>query len=145
MSTHHAAAIARVPEARLVAVCDVAEAKARALAERYGSDIETDYRRLLGRPDVDVFEIATPSGAHAEIGIATAEAGKHVIVAKLIDVTLAKVDHLLVEACRRNRVKLGATHQFRSYAVYQRLKAAIDRGEPGRLFLGNAFVKWHRS
>ncbi|MBI2940960.1 MAG: Gfo/Idh/MocA family oxidoreductase [Chloroflexi bacterium] len=140
----HAAAIAQLPEARLVAVCDVVEGKARALADRFGGEVETDYRRLLARPDVDVCEIVTPSGTHAELGIAAAEAGKHVIVTKPIDVSLARIDRL-IETCRRHRVKLGAIHQFRSYTVYRRLKAAIDRGELGHLLLGNAFVKWYRA
>jgi predicted dehydrogenase len=90
-----------------------------------------------------VVEVVSWSGVHAEHGIAAAEAGKHVIVTKPIDTRLERID-ALIAACRQNGVTLGATHQFRGYPSYRRLKAAIDEGRLGRLFLGNGFLKWWR-
>jgi len=140
----HADAIGRIPNARLVAVCDIVEAKARAFAQKYGAEPYLNYRDLLARDDIHAVNVVTWSGTHADIGMDAARAGKHVIITKPMDISLEKIDRLIA-ACRESNVKLGATHQFRSYGCYRRLKRAIDDGRLGRLFLGNAFVKWWRA
>jgi len=140
----HCRAIRELPNARLVAVCDIEADKARALGERFEAEPMTGAGELLRRDDIDVVNIVTWSGTHAEIGMEAARAGKHVIVTKPIDVRLSQIDRL-IETCRAAGVKLGATHQFRSYGAYRRLKQAIDEGRLGRLWLGNGFLKWWRS
>lgn len=140
----HCRAIQALPKARLVAVCDIEAEKARALAARFGAEPMTQVAELLKRDDIDVVNVLTWSGTHAEIGMEAARAGKHVIVTKPIDVRLSQIDRL-IQTCREAGVKLGATHQFRSYRSYRRLKQAIDEGRLGRLFLGNGFLKWWRS
>jgi len=143
ISPVHAEAIRSLPNADLKMVCDLDEGKAMALAGRFGCDWTTEYPTLLERGDVDVVNVLTWSGTHADIGIDVARAGKHVIVTKPIDVKVEKID-ALIRVCRRHGVKLGATHQFRSYTIYRDLKDAIDSGHFGQLILGNAFVKWWR-
>ena len=144
ISDTHCEAITRLPNARLVAVMDKVEEAAKAKAEKWNCEWYTDLDALLGRDDIDVVNVVVPSGLHAEIGIKAAEAGKHVICTKPIDITLEKIDELIL-ACRRNGVKLGATHQFRSYPVYKRIKQAIEDGRLGKLLYANAFVPWYRS
>ena len=143
ISPVHAEAIRSLPNAELKAVCDLDEGKALALAGRFNCDHTTEYPALLERDDIDVVNVTTWSGTHADIGIDAARAGKHVIVTKPIDMKLEKIN-ALIRVCREQKVKLGATHQFRSYTVYKELKDAIDNGHFGRLILGNAFVKWWR-
>src|SRR5699024_9122554 len=59
------------------------EGRAREAAHRLGwADVETDWRRVLERDDVDVVDICTPGNTHAEIAVAALEAGKHVLVEK---------------------------------------------------------------
>lgn len=141
----HCRAIQAIPNARLVSVCDIDEPKARSLALRFGMRHScADPRELLERDDVDVVHVLTWSGNHAELGMQAARAGKHVVCTKPVDVTLEQIDRL-IQTCRLNEVKLGVTYQFRGYESYRRLKAAIDNGRLGRLFLGNAFLKWYRS
>jgi len=140
----HCKAIRALPNARLAACCDLERPKAEKLAAEFEiPQVCTDYRELIRRDDVDVVEVVTWSGVHAEQGIAAAEAGKHVIVTKPMDTRLERID-ALIEACRANGVKLGATHQFRSYPSYRRLKNAIDEGRLGRLWMGNGLLKWWR-
>lgn len=139
----HADAIQSLPNASLRAVCDLEEAKALALANRYQCDWMVEYPSLLERDDIDVVNVLTWSGTHADIASDAARAGKHVIVTKPIDIRLDRID-ALIRTCREHGVKLAATHQFRSYSVYRELKEAIDNGHFGRLILGNAFVKWWR-
>lgn len=140
----HAKSITASKKAHLAVVCDIDESKARKLAGEYDTEWCTDYHPLLSRSDIDVFEVVTYSGTHADIGIEAANAGKHVIVTKPMDVTLEKID-ALIEACRRNGVKLGATHQFRSYASYRAARQAVESGQLGRLVCCNAYVPWYRS
>src|SRR5277367_2581712 len=61
----------------LKAVCARSADKAKAFADQWGYEsVETDWRRLLDRKDIDVVDIATPNNTHAEIAIAAAQAGK---------------------------------------------------------------------
>ena len=74
----HAAAIADIPNAHLVGVCDMAEAACRSLAETVGGIFwTTDIRELVSRGDVDIVSICTPSGTHADLAVIAAQAGKH--------------------------------------------------------------------
>ena len=103
----HAEALAELPEvAELVAVVDRDPAKARALADRYGvASPPTDLDAVLRRDDVDAVTICTPSGVHADGAVAALDAGKHVVVEKPIDITLAAADrdHRRGEALREDR------------------------------------------
>src|SRR6202000_2354937 len=84
----HAAAIAMVPGARLVAVTDVDPDRAEALTGRHGAGVAADLDALVARDDVDVVAVCVPSGMHAEVGVRAAAAGKHLVVEKPIDVRL---------------------------------------------------------
>ena len=144
ISDTHLDAIKELPNARIIAVCDTREEAAKAKAEQYGCDYYTDLAEMLKDDSIDVCNIVVPSGLHAQLGIQCAEAGKHVICTKPIDITLEKID-ALIEACDRNGVKCGATHQLRGYAVYKRVKEAAESGRLGKLLYGNAMVPWYRS
>ncbi len=140
----HARSIDELPDAKLVAVCDILPEKARRLAEFYPSDVYTDYCEMVRRDDIDVVVVLTPSGLHAEVGIAAAEAGKHVIVEKPMDVTLAKAD-ALIAACQRAGVKLTSISQHRFDPPVVALKQAIADGHLGQLNFGGSHTKWYRS
>ncbi len=140
----HADAIGRLDNARLVAVCDKVEAAAKLRAQEYDCEYTTDYDDLLAREDIDVVNTLVPSGLHARLGTQAADAGKHVICTKPIDISLEAIDSLIA-AGERNNVRIGATHQFRGFPVYERIKQAVVGGKFGELLYGNAFVPWYRS
>ncbi len=140
----HAQAITAQPDARLVAVCDVIPAAAEKLAGEYGAAAMTDLDAMLARDDIQVVSICVPSGLHAEIGIKAAQAGKHVICEKPIDITLDAADRLIA-ACDTAGVKLQVISQHRFGAGMQRLKTAIDDGALGTLVMGNASIFWYRA
>jgi UDP-N-acetyl-2-amino-2-deoxyglucuronate dehydrogenase len=137
-------AIAQLANARLVAVSDVVAERAGALAAKHGADWHPKYEQLLRRDDVAIACVLTWSGMHADVGIAAARSGKHVITTKPIDVTLPKIDRL-IGACREQGVKLAAIHQMRSFASFVRVKRAIDEGRLGRIHFGNVSIPWCRS
>lgn len=139
----HAEAISRLDNAQLVAVCDLNEEAGRAFAEQWGCDYYRDLSEMVQREDIFACNILVPSGLHAKLGKVCAEAGKHVICTKPIDVTLEAIDDLIATA-EAHGVKVAATHQARSYPVYKRVKQAIEEGRLGRMLYGNAFVPWWR-
>jgi len=87
--------------------------------------------------------IGSPSGLHAEQGIAAAKHRLHVLIEKPIDVTTARADALIEEAARAG-VTLGVIFQDRLKPDVQRLKALVDAGRIGTPILANARVKWYR-
>jgi UDP-N-acetyl-2-amino-2-deoxyglucuronate dehydrogenase len=88
--------------------------------------------------------IGSPSGLHAEQGMAAAARGVHVLVEKPIDVTTAKADALIAAAARAG-VVLGVIFQDRLKPDVRRLKALVDGGGLGRPLLASAQVKWYRT
>ena len=103
IAPNHARNIMELKQADLRAVCDLDPEKAAEYSRIYGGEPYSDYRRVLERPDIDIIAIATSSGCHAEIGIAAAEVGKHVIVEKPMALSLHDADRL-IEACAKNHV-----------------------------------------
>lgn len=144
ISPVHARSISELPEACLAAVCDIAPERARALAEVYPADVYEDAEEMLSRADIDVVTVLTPSGLHAEIGIAAARAGKHVLVEKPMDISLAQAD-ALIESCRAAGVKLAVISQHRFDPAVAAAKAAVEAGQLGILNFGGAHTKWFRS
>lgn len=140
----HARSVVELDSAKLVALCDIVPKKASRLAKTYPADVYADYREMLRRDDIDVVIVLTPSGLHAEIGIAAAQAGKHVIVEKPMDVTLEKVD-ALIDACRKAGVKLCSISQHRFDPAIVALKQAVCENKLGQLNFGGSHTKWYRS
>ena len=140
----HADAISQVRGAKLVAVSDVVEKSAQALASKYGADAYTDYRKLLDRKDIEAVCLCVPSGMRSDIGIECAKAGKHILAEKPLEITTARADRLITAAAKA-KVKLACVFQSRFAAGAQLIKKAVDQGRFGRLVLGDAYIKWYRS
>jgi len=140
----HAAAIAEVRGAKLIAVSDVVEASARKLADQYGADTYTDYREMLRRDDVHAISLCVPSGMRMEIAVACARAGKHVLSEKPLDVTTKRIDKIIT-ACQQAKVKLGCIFQSRFSEDALRIRQAVEQGRFGKLIMGDAYIKWHRT
>lgn len=141
----HARAVKNLPNADLIAVCDIELPKAEKLKEDFEAQyIYTDYNELLAREDIDVISICTPSGHHHEVAIAAAKAGKHVLSEKPLDVTHEHMD-AMIKACRDADVKLACIFQRRTSKLWQLVKQAVDEQRFGKLVLGSAYLKYFRS
>src|ERR1700712_5994531 len=87
----------RIPE--LTALAGRNEVAAQAAADRMGwNSIETDWRRLIERDDIDLIDICTPGDTHAEIAIAALKAGKHVLCEKPLANTVAEAEAMAAAA-----------------------------------------------
>jgi len=142
----HAKALADIPGAKIVALADSDLPRAKKLADelRLGDNIYPDLPPLLARRDVDVVIVATPSGVHMDPAVAAANAGKHVVVEKPLEITVERCDKI-IDACDKNRVKLCTIFPSRFTDANRALKDAVDAGRFGRLTLGETTCRWWRS
>jgi predicted dehydrogenase len=130
--------------AELRAVATRHESSARAFAEHYDVPrVYTDWRDLVGDSELDAVCVATPTGTHAAITIAAAEAGKHVLTEKPMAGSLQDAD-AMIAACEASGVTLGVIFMYRFMDTALRLKHAIDAGLIGRPILGECIGKFLR-
>jgi predicted dehydrogenase len=143
--THADAILANQEQgARLLAVFDTVPEAAQKMAARYNVQAYSDLAAFLAHPDLQVVNICVPSGLHAELGVITAKAGKHVIVEKPLDISLAAADRL-IQTCREHKVKLAVISQHRFCPAMRQLQDALQAGRLGDLVLGDAIIKWYRT
>ena len=143
ISQTHADAAAQIDGARVVAVCGRRRDRAERLAARSGAAAYDDLGCFLDHRPMDLVVIGSPSGLHAEQGIAAAQHGLHVLTEKPIDTSTARADRLIAEAARAG-VTLAVIFQDRMKPDITRLKALIDAGRLGTPILASASVRWHR-
>ena len=143
MGSIRAKTVSTTEGAKLVAVCDLREDRAKAAGERHSCDWYLDYEKMLARDDIDVICVMTFSGLHAEHGIMAAKAGKHVISTKPLDVSVAMVD-ALIDECRKQGVKLVTDFDQRYSSKVQTVRHAVQSGALGRILLAEARLKWFR-
>lgn len=116
-----------VEGARLVAVCDVAEAAGRAAADEFQVPYYQDYHDLLGHREVQGVLIAAPQFSHAETTIAAAAAGKHIFCEKPMSTHVADCDRMIA-ATEAAGVKLMIGQVCRFHGVHSAVKKLVSDG-----------------
>lgn len=144
MGKHHCKAVQDAKGAQLVAVCDRDRERLQPIAQQYGVKAYRTYKKLLEDPEVDAVCIATESGKHSKMGIEAAQAGKHLIVEKPVDVTLDAI-RKLERAITKHGVKCGCIFQTRVANSSIMLKKAIDEGKLGQLIGVHGHLPWFRA
>ena len=135
MGRIHAFNIKSVPNAKLVAVSDVAEDVARRLASEHGvTSIFTDYLRLVENRDVQAVVIATPTLQKPQIVKATCEVGKHIFCEGPVAPTFHDAEQVL-KSSQKSPAKFQVGHQRRFDGSHVRTKEAIDSGRIGTTVL----------
>ena len=140
----HASAIENMKGVRLVAGFDPVPGRAEAFAKKHNCRGYDKLEDFLKDPELDIVTVATPSGLHMDGAVAAANAKKHVIVEKPLDVTPEKCQ-AIVDACRKNNVKLSGIFPSRYHEVSKVIKDAVDAGRFGRIAFADAQIKWYRS
>lgn len=143
IAEYHAQAIEQLENARLLAACARSEGKVQAFAAKHHCRACTDFTELLKADDIDVVTICTPSGAHMEPAIAAAQARKHAIIEKPIEITLERIDRIL-EAHDKAGTTVGGFFNGRFTRTAQLFRQAVEQGRFGRITFGMAFGPWWR-
>ncbi len=139
----HARALAALPDAALVACADVVPERALAFAAEFGLRV-LSWPEVLGDPDIDAVTVCAPSGLHAKLGVEALRAGKHVVVEKPMDISLAACDALIAaQAETGRRLAVISQHQFDQ--ATQTVQLALDDGLLGDLLLVDARIPWYRT
>ncbi len=144
IAKNQAKAIQAMAKGDLVACYSRSQEKAMTFGEEYNCTGYSSMQEFLAHPALDIVTICTPSGFHLEPALETAEAGKHLIVEKPLEITLERCDKI-IEVCEKNHVKLAGVFQSRFFDVAGVIKKALDDGRFGKVVLGDAYVKWFRS
>ena len=118
----------------LKAVCGRTAEKTQAFADQWQYEsIETDWKALIARDDIDAVDICTPNNSHAEIAIAAAEAGKMILCEKPLALN-PEEGARMVEAVEKAGVANTVWYNYRRVPAVTLAKALIDEGRLGRIF-----------
>lgn len=140
----HASAIKGIEGCKLVAGFHPREERAKAFGKAHSCRVYTDIDAFLADPDLDVVTIASPSGLHLEGALAAANAKKHIIIEKPLEITKDRCNQI-IKACADNGVKLAGIFPSRFHDAPKLIKAAIEQGRFGKIVMADAQVKWFRS
>lgn len=141
----HLHAWRRLPErAEVVAVCDVDEHKAQALAERHGVDAAAGLADVVGRDDVDVIDLCTPPSLHFDQMVEALAAGRHVICEKPLVGSLERLDQLTAQEGASDARRVMPIFQYRYGHGLQKLKLLVEEGVAGRAHTATVEVAWRR-
>ena len=131
-SVHSRNIVRQIPEAELVAVCDIRLEVAQAVADELGVPrVVYDYHDLLNDPEIEAILIASSTDTHAFMMKDVAAAGKHIFCEKPLALELDKIDEALA-AVGKAGVKLQVGFNRRFDKSYQRLHAIVESGQIGR-------------
>ncbi len=140
----HAKAIQGIEDAKLVGVYDYSYVYAEKFAQEFSCTAYKTLEELLANPEIDIVNICTPSGLHAEQTILAAKAKKHIIVEKPMAITKAQLDET-IKAIQENGVKVEVVTQLRFTSAIYKLKKAIDEGRLGKIITADLCMKYYRS
>ena len=118
----------------LKAVCARSADKLKPFAAKWGYEsVETDWRKLVERKDIDVIDICTPNNTHAEIATAAAKAGKMILCEKPLSMN-GPEGAKMVEAVEKAKVPNMVWYNYRRVPAVTLAKKLIDEGKLGRIF-----------
>jgi UDP-N-acetyl-2-amino-2-deoxyglucuronate dehydrogenase len=142
---NHLDAIARLPDAEVVAVCDLEGARARTYAEAYGVPWYTNYHTMFAAESIDVASIVTPSGMHPRHALdVIARYGKHVVIEKPVALRLQDLDMLRRAADDAGR-RIFPVFQNRYNVAVRKVHDELRDGALGRLVAGTVRLRWCRA
>ena len=115
-------------------ICGRNEAAVTAAAKNLGwKNVETDWRKVIANPEIDVIDISTPGNLHAEIAIEAAKAGKAVWCEKPIGNTLPEAKAMM-DAVLKAKVAHAVFHNYRKAPAVALAKRMIEEGKLGTIY-----------
>jgi predicted dehydrogenase len=128
---NHIRVYAALPNAELVAVCDIDETRARAAALKHGArHAHTDYHALLSDPDIEAVSIALPDHLHRQAAVEALQAGKHVLLEKPMATSVADAQ-AIADAHRASGRTFMLLHSNRWMPAFWSTREMLDSGQLG--------------
>ncbi|KMW60558.1 Myo-inositol 2-dehydrogenase [Candidatus Rhodobacter oscarellae] len=144
IGAQHCAGYAALPDRfRLHSICDLDEARAAPIADRFGAGYEADFQKVLADPGVDIVDVCLPPHLHYGACVAALEAGKTVVCEKPLVASLAEADALIAKA-EETGGQVFPVFQYRFGTGMAQLRALIDAGLAGRCYAGTLETHWDR-
>ena len=132
ISQYHLAGWSQMPDAQVVAICDIDEAKARAKAQAFNiPNVYTDFRTMIEREKLDAVDIVTPVGTHAALTRLAADAGLHVSCQKPLTPTVREAEDLIAYVGERVRFMVHENYRFRPH--YVMIREWLEQGRVGEI------------
>ncbi len=125
-------------------IVDIDESSAKNAAAKLGFEsYSTDWRAVVNDPEIDVIDICTPNNIHAEIAIAAAKAGKHILCEKPLALTTKEAKEMYL-AAKANKVTTMVAFNYRRTPAVQLAKKYIQEGAIGKIldFRGTYLQDW---
>lgn len=126
--------------AELSAIAESNPARAKELRARYSCPVYEDFREMLGKVALDAVSVATPDHLHREIAVAAARAGKHILVEKPLDVTVAGAAEM-VRAASDAGVLLQVDFHKRYDPDHQAIERRMRAGDLGDILYGSVYME----
>jgi predicted dehydrogenase len=118
----------------LKVACGRHEGSLKVFADRWGwEEIETDWKKVIERDDIDIVDICVPTHLHREIAIAAARAGKHIFCEKPMALSYEQAKEMY-EAAEKNGIIHYLNHNYRRCPAVRLARQLIDEGKVGRIF-----------
>ncbi len=140
----HVEALKILDDAEIIAVCDIKADRAKKYSEKLDVPYYLDYREMLDKEDIEIVNILTPSGTHADIAMDVMNYGKHVVVEKPMALTTRDCEEM-IHCADENAIRLFVVKQNRFNIAVQKAREALESGRFGKLFLGTIRVRWSRN
>lgn len=129
---------------RVAQVCDLRLDRCKRTSEALSVPYTQDFDEMLANPEVEAVMVLNETGRHHELALRALEAGKHVLVTKPMDMSLAACDAMIAKAKEAGLV-LAQDHCRRLRPSVQSLKAAHEAGYFGRMLSASVTLKIHRT
>lgn len=143
MGVHHCKAVVDAKGANLVAVCEHDPKRLKAGVKEFGVKGYAEWSDVLKDPEIDAICVTTESGTHAKFGIEAARAGKHIVMEKPVDISLARIKKLQQEV-KKAGVKCGCIYQYRMDNCNILIRKAIRSGKMGKVIGAHIHLPWLR-
>ncbi|MGI6295591.1 MAG: Gfo/Idh/MocA family protein [Armatimonadota bacterium] len=122
--------------AELGAVAEINEERAKWVEDNYGCPVYRDYNEMFADKSIDAVTVVTPDHLHKPITVAAAEAGKHVLVEKPLDVTVEGCQ-AMVDAAKKANVLLQVDFHKRYDPEHMAMERRVAAGEFGKVLYGS--------
>ncbi|MGI9552107.1 MAG: Gfo/Idh/MocA family protein [Aurantibacter sp.] len=136
--------VTELEETELIALYTKSSERVMEAEKLFKVPVFDDIEKFFDNPEIRLICVCNESGNHGEAIKRSAQAGKHVLCEKPLEVTPEKIDEVIA-ICKKKKVILGCVLQNRCSKDYRLVEKTVREGKLGRLLMGNAHINWYRN